>query len=346
MRRMRGQAVTLTLDEAIDIGRGDVLVRSDRSPSVADRVDAHVIWMAEAPCLPGRPYDLTIGTRTVVATLESVLARVDVMGGDAVVSTSSDLALNDIALCRVVTSAPIVFDAYDTCRAMGAFILTDRHTHATVGAGMIRQSAAYALAGASSHVAWEPSRVTPLQRANQKGQRPCVLWFTGLSGAGKSTIANALEHALFLRGHHSYLLDGDHVRHGLNRDLDFTDAGRVENIRRIGEVAKLFVDAGMIVLAAFISPFRSDRQLARTLVGDDEFVEIYVSTPLAVCEARDPKGLYVKARQGVVPHFTGVSSPYEAPEHPELTLNTANMPLSECVAEIVRYLEATGRLKQ
>jgi bifunctional enzyme CysN/CysC len=341
-----GQAITLTLEHEIDVSRGDVLVHSDRAPSVADRFDAHVIWMADAPLLPGRAYQLKIGTAVVVATIETILSRVNIDDpGDHAMHPVDHLSLNEIAMCRIATSAPIVFDAYETCRVMGSFILIDRQRLTTVGAGMIRRSAGPAVADLSGAVVWEPTRVTPQQRANQKGQKPCVLWFTGLSGAGKSTVANAVEQALFLRGHHSYLLDGDNVRHGLNRDLDFTDAGRVENIRRIGEVAKLFVDAGVIVLAAFISPFRSDRQMARDLVGDGEFVEIYMSASLDVCETRDPKGLYVKARSGEVKHFTGVTSPYEAPEKPELTLDTATTSLPACVSAIVRYLEATGRLK-
>jgi adenylyl-sulfate kinase len=201
------------------------------------------------------------------------------------------------------------------------------------------------MAERAGNLFWEPTRVTREQRANQKGQQPCILWFTGLSGAGKSTVANALEQMLHVRGHHSYLLDGDNVRHGLNKDLDFTDAGRVENIRRIGEVAKLFVDAGLIVVTAFISPFRSDREMVRKLVKDGEFVEIHLSTPLEVCEQRDPKGLYVKARTGKIRDFTGVSSPYEAPENPELNLDTSLLSVQESVEKIIRYLESTGRLK-
>ncbi len=337
------QAVTITLDDEIDISRGDVVVHCDRAPSIADRFDAHLIWRADAPLLVGKPYELKLATRSVVATVEAIHARIDV--NDLSAHPAEALRLNEIATCRVALAEPIAFDTYDTCRAMGAFILIDRLHHATVGAGMIRRSASHGMADATGDIVLHPTRVTRQQRANQKSQQPCVLWFTGLSGSGKSTVANALEHALFLRGHHSYLLDGDNVRHGLNRDLDFSDTGREENIRRVGEVAKLFVDAGIIAIAAFISPFRSDRRMVRDLLGDGEFVEIYMSTPLDVCEARDPKGLYVKARSGAVKNFTGVTSPYEAPEAPELTLDTSGTPLHDSVDRIVRYLESTGRLK-
>ena len=338
-----GDAVTITLDDEIDVSRGDVVVHCDRAPSMADRFDAHVIWMADAPLLVGKQYELKIGTRTVVATVEAIHARIDV--NDLSTHPAEELALNEMAMCRLVLAEVVAFDTYDTCRAMGAFILIDRLHCGTVGAGMIRRPVTRVAAESSPDIVWHPTRVTRQQRANQKSQQPCVLWFTGLSASGKSTVANALEQALFLRGHHSYLLDADNVRHGLNRDLDFTDAGRVENIRRIGEVAKLFVDAGIIAITAFISPFRSDRRMVRDLVGDGAFVEIYMSTPLEVCETRDPKGLYVKARRGSVPHFTGVTSPYEAPEAPELTLDTSDTPLQECVDQIVHFLESTGRLK-
>jgi bifunctional enzyme CysN/CysC len=338
-----GRAVTLTLEDEIDISRGDILVHSDRAPSVADRFDAHIIWMTDAPMLPGKQYEFKLGTRAVKGTVEKIHNRIDV--NDLSTHPAEELKLNEIALCRVVLSEQVAFDTYDSCRATGAFVMIDRLNHGTVGAGMIRRSAGHAIAEQASNVVWQPTRVTRQQRANQKGQKPCVLWFTGLSGSGKSTVANALEQTLYLRGHHSYLLDGDNVRHGLNKDLDFTDAGRVENIRRIGEVAKLFVDAGLIVLTAFISPFRSDRRMVRELLGEGEFVEIYVSTPLEVCESRDPKGLYVKARSGTIKHFTGVTSPYEAPEKPEITLDTSKLSVQECVDLIVRYLETAGRLK-
>jgi len=338
-----GQVVTVTLDDEIDVSRGDVLVHVDRAPSVADRFDAHLIWMADAPLLPGKQYEFKLGTRYVSGTVDSIHHRIDV--NDLSERPAAELKLNEIAMCRVVLSEQVPFDAYDTCRGTGSFIVIDRLQHGTVGAGMIRRAASHAIAEPSANLFWQPTRVLTQQRANQKGQQPCVLWFTGLSGAGKSTVANALEQMLYLRGHHSYLLDGDNVRHGLNKDLDFSDAGRVENIRRIGEVAKLFVDAGLIVVTAFISPFRSDRQMVRNLVKEGEFVEIYVSTPLEVCEQRDPKGLYVKARRGSIKDFTGVSSPYEAPESPDISLDTSRLTVQESVETIIRFLETTGRLK-
>jgi len=340
---LAGRAVTLTLEDEIDISRGDVLVHSDRAPSVGDRFDAQIIWMADAPLLPGKQYEFKVGARYVFGTVEKIHHRTDV--NDLSTHQAEQLKLNEIALCRVALKEPIAFDAYKLCRAMGGFIVVDRLNHTTVGAGMIERVATHAIADQSGDVFWQPTRVTRDQRANQKSQKPCVLWFTGLSGSGKSTVANALEQTLFLRGHHSYLLDGDNVRHGLNKDLDFTDAGRVENIRRIGEVSKLFVDAGLIVLTAFISPFRSDRRLVRGILGEGEFVEIYVATPLEVCETRDPKGLYARARSGSIKHFTGITSPYEAPESAEIVLDTSKLSVQECVERVVRYLESTGKLK-
>jgi bifunctional enzyme CysN/CysC len=338
-----GQAITVTLEDEIDISRGDVLVHSDRSPSVGDRFDAHLIWMADAPLLPGKQYEFKLGPRYVNGTVEIIHHRIDV--NDASEHAVRELKLNEIGLCRIALNEQVAFDTYDTCRSTGGLVVVDRLQHGTVGAGMIRRAAIHAMAERAGNLFWQPTRVTRDQRANQKGQQPCILWLTGLSGAGKSTVANALEQMLHLRGHHSYLLDGDNVRHGLNKDLDFTDAGRVENIRRIGEVAKLFVDAGLIVVTAFISPFRSDREMVRKLVNEGEFVEIHVSTPIEVCEQRDPKGLYAKARTGTIKNFTGVSSPYEAPETPELNLDTSRLSVQESVATIIRYLEATGRLK-
>jgi bifunctional enzyme CysN/CysC len=246
-----GKAVTLTLEDEIDISRGDVLVHGDRAPNVADRFDARLIWMTDAPLLPGKQYEFKIGARYGFGTVEKIHHRTDV--NDLSTHAAEQLKLNEIALCRIVLKEPVAFDTYETLRATGAFIVIDRLHHTTVGAGMIERAAGYAAADQSGDIVWQPTRITRDQRANQKSQKPCVLWFTGLSGSGKSTVANALEQTLFLRGHHSYLLDGDNVRHGLNKDLDFTDAGRVENIRRIGEVSKLFVDAGLIVLTAFIS---------------------------------------------------------------------------------------------
>jgi bifunctional enzyme CysN/CysC len=336
-------AVTITLEDEIDISRGDLIVHPDRSPSVSRIIDAHLIWMSDAPLLPGKQYEFKISHRYLRGTVERIHHRVDV--NDLSEHAADELKLNEVGLCRIVLAEQAAFDTYTTCRTTGALIVVDRLSHATAGAGMILTSAAPQGVEHDVSVFWQPTRVTHGQRANQKAQHPCILWFTGLSGAGKSTIANATEQALFLRGHHSYLLDGDNIRHGLNKDLDFSDAGRVENIRRIGEVAKLFVDAGLIVVTAFISPFRSDRRLVRDLVKSDEFVEVFISTPIEECEKRDVKGLYAKAREGKIRNFTGVSSPYEAPEAPEIEIDSSKFSVTECVDRVIRYLEAQGRLK-
>ena len=336
-------AVTLALEDELDITRGDVLVHPDRSPSVSRIFDAHIIWMSDTPLLPGRQYEFKLSHRYFRGTVESIQHRIDV--NDMSEHEAAELKLNEVGLCRIVLSEQAAFDTYVTCRLTGALIVVDRLTHATAGAGMILRSAAPQGSQHDVAVYWQPTRVTHVQRANQKAQQPCILWFTGLSGAGKSTIANAVEQSLFLRGHHSYLLDGDNIRHGLNKDLDFSDAGRVENVRRIGEVAKLFVDAGLIVVTAFISPFRSDRRLVRDLVKGGEFVEVFVNTPLEVCEERDPKGLYAKARGGELKNFTGITSPYEAPEAAEIVIDSSKLSVAECVDKVIRYLEAHGRLK-
>ncbi|MEX0734748.1 MAG: sulfate adenylyltransferase subunit CysN [Steroidobacteraceae bacterium] len=336
-------AVTVTLEDELDISRGDLIVHPDRSPSVGRILDAHLIWMSDSPLLPGKQYEFKLSHRYLRGTVESIQHRVDV--NDLSEHPAAELRLNEVGLCRIVLAEQAAFDTYATCRSTGALIVVDRLSHATAGAGMILRSAAPQGAHHDVSVFWQPTRVRHEQRANQKAQQPCILWFTGLSGAGKSTIANAVEQALFLRGHHSYLLDGDNIRHGLNKDLDFTDAGRVENIRRIGELAKLFVDAGLIVITAFISPFRSDRRLVRDLVQSGEFVEVFVSTPLDVCEGRDPKGLYAKAREGTIKNFTGVTSPYEAPEAAEIEIDSSKLSIAECVDRVIRYLEAQGSLK-
>jgi bifunctional enzyme CysN/CysC len=336
-------AVTLVLEDELDISRGDLLVHPDRSPSVGRIFDAHVIWMSDLPLLPGRQYEFKLSNRYFRGTFESIHHRIDV--NDLSEHPAKELKLNEVGLCRIVLAENAAFDTYHTCRSTGALIVVDRVNHGTVGAGMILRSAVPHGAHHDVSVFWAPTRVSHEQRANQKAQHPCILWFTGLSGAGKSTIANAVEQTLFLRGHHSYLLDGDNIRHGLNKDLDFSDEGRVENVRRIGEVAKLFVDAGLIVVTAFISPFRSDRRLVRDLVKSGEFVEVFVSTPLDVCEQRDPKGLYAKAREGKIRNFTGVTSPYEAPEAAEIVIDSSKLSVAECVDKVIRYLEAHGRLK-
>ncbi len=331
-------AVTLTLEDELDISRGDLLAHPDSAPSVGKNFDATVVWMSESPMLPGKLYDIKMGPKLTRGIVEKIHHRVDVNTLEP--APASELGLNEIALCQVALTQLVPFDLYADAPHTGSLILIDRLTNATAGAGMIAKANQQALPDSATNVVWHRHRLGKPERANQKGQKPCVLWFTGLSGSGKSTLSNALEYRLFQLGYHSYLLDGDNIRHGLNRDLGFSDADRVENIRRIGEAAALFVDAGLIVLTAFISPFRSDRQLARELLAPDEFLEIYVNTPLAVCEQRDPKGLYAKARLGQIENFTGVDSPYELPNKPEITLYTERDTVEECVAKVVRYLRA------
>jgi bifunctional enzyme CysN/CysC len=310
-----GDAVTLTFAEEVDVSRGDVIARPDAEPSVADQIAARIIWFEEEPMLPGRPYTLKCGGQTTTGTVSNLKYKLNVDNLDHVAGKT--LELNEVGLCNLTTAKPIVFDPYGENSDTGSFILIDRFTNATVAAGMIE----FGLRRASN-IQWQELFIDKGARAGLKGQKPCVLWFTGLSGAGKSTIANTLEKRLHAVGRHTYLLDGDNIRHGLNKDLGFTDADRVENIRRVAEAAKLFVDAGLIVMVSFISPFRSERCMARDLLQDGEFIEIFVDTPLEVCEARDPKGLYRKARAGLISNFTGIDSLYEAPEAPELTLDT------------------------
>ncbi|AKS40908.1 sulfate adenylyltransferase subunit CysN [Wenzhouxiangella marina] len=331
-----GQAITLELADEIDISRGDMLVRPDARPRVASGLDARLVWMVDTPLNPGRQYDLRFSSATVPATPELIHHRVDVNTLEH--QHAEQLGLNDTGLVRWRLSQPTAFDAYSEHRPTGAFVVIDRISNLTVGAGMIVRPVTDSLADKSSNVVWHEHRIAKSQRAGQKSQRPAVLWFTGLSGAGKSSVANALEQALFQRGHHSYLLDGDNVRHGLNRDLGFTDEDRVENIRRIGEVARLMADAGLVVLSAFISPFRADRAMVRELMEPGEFVEIHVHASLETCESRDPKGLYAKARAGTIRHFTGIDSPYEAPEHPEVVLDTEKHSVEECVDLLLDYL--------
>ena len=312
-----GQAITLVLQDEIDVSRGDVIAASDDPPEVADQFAAHVLWLDEASLLPGRPYWLQLGSRTVAASVSEIKHRVDVNTQKFL--AAKRLELNEVGFCNLTLDEPIAFEPYTRNRALGGFILIDRQSHATVAAGTLE----FALRRAGN-VHWQHLDVDKAARARSKGQTPRVLWFTGLSGAGKSTIANRVEKRLHARGCHTYLLDGDNVRHGLNRDLGFTAEDRVENIRRVAEVAKLMADAGLIVLVSFISPFRAERQMARELFGPDEFIEIHVDVPLAVAESRDVKGLYRKARAGLIPNFTGIDSPYEAPESPELYLDAAS----------------------
>jgi len=323
------QPVTVCLHDAIDISRGDVIAAAHDRPHVADQFSAHLIWMDETALLPGRPYWLQLATRTVTASVSAIRHRIDVDSGEYLAARR--LELNDIGACHLALDAPIAFEPYTRSRTLGGFILIDRHSHATVAAGMLD----FALRRADN-VHWQALDVDAAARARIKGQKPKLLWLTGLSGAGKSTIANRAESILHARGYHTFLLDGDNLRHGLNRDLGFTDEDRVENIRRAVEVARLLVDAGLIVLASFISPFRAERQMARERFAADEFVEIFVDVPLAVAEARDPKGLYRKARAGELPNFTGIGSAYEPPHAPELHLHADRELLDEMVAQVVQ----------
>ncbi|HKU89390.1 MAG TPA: sulfate adenylyltransferase subunit CysN [Steroidobacteraceae bacterium] len=335
------QAVTVVLADEIDLSRGDVLVHPDHRPTLARTFDAHILWMGEAPLLPGKRYEFKIGPRYVKGLVDSIQHRIDV--NDLSTRETEALDLNGLARVRIALEEPVAIDDYKQSRATGSFIIVDLLHFGTVGAGMVIAPQAHAQK-TSSDVVWQATRVTATVRANQKNQKPCVIWLTGLSGAGKSTIANGLEQVLVQRGHHSYLLDGDNVRHGLNRDLNFSEADRNENIRRIGEVAALFVDAGLIVVTAFISPFRADRDRIRERIGDAQFIEIYVSTPLVECEKRDPKGLYVKARAGQIREFTGIDSPYEPPLAPRLSIDTSKVPVTDAVDQIIHYLENKGFL--
>ena len=331
-----GQAVTLVLADEIDISRGDVLAAAQERPEVSDQFAATLLWMAEEEMLPHRQYLIKIGNQSVPAQVTQLKHKVDV--NELEHHAARTLHLNEVGYCNLATTEPIAFDAYAQNRDMGGFIVIDRFTNGTVGAGMIE----FGLRRATN-VHWQALDVGKDARAEAKNQKPCVLWFTGLSGSGKSTIANLVEKRLFAQGRHTYTLDGDNVRHGLNQDLGFTDADRVENIRRVAEAAKLFVDAGLIVLVSFISPFRSERRLARELMKPGEFIEIFVDTPIEVCMERDPKGLYKRAASGQIKNFTGIDSPYERPEHAELVLTTEAGP--DALAErVVDYLREQGRV--
>jgi bifunctional enzyme CysN/CysC len=326
-----GQSVTLTLADEIDCSRGDVLAVADAPPEVADQFETSIVWMADEPMLPGRSYWLKLGTQTVTATVQAPKYQVNVNTMEHLAAKT--LELNAIGVANLSTDKPIVFEAYEQSRDLGGFILIDKITNATVAAGMIH----FALRR-SGNVHWQAIDITREAHAAQKGQRAGVLWFTGLSGAGKSTIANLVEKKLHALGRHSFLLDGDNVRHGLNKDLGFTDADRVENIRRVGEVAKLMADAGLIVLTAFISPFRSERDMVRAMLPEGEFIEVHIDTPLADAEKRDVKGLYKKARAGDLANFTGIDSPYEAPEKPEIRIDTTSLTPEQAADLIVEKL--------
>jgi bifunctional enzyme CysN/CysC len=330
-----GQAVTLTLADEVDVSRGDVLAGATARPEVSDQFAAHLLWMAEEELLPGRQYLVKLATSTVAVQITTLKHKIDVNTLEHLAAKT--LRLNEVGYCNLALAQPIAFDPYSESRDMGGFILIDRFTNATVGAGMID----FGLRRATN-VHWQALDVDKNARSALKGQKPAVLWFTGLSGSGKSTIANLVERSLLAQGRHTYLLDGDNVRHGLNRDLGFTDADRVENIRRVAEASKLFVDAGLIVLVSFISPFRSERRMARELLGPGEFVEVFVDTPIDVCKERDPKGLYQRAMAGEIKNFTGIDSPYEAPEAPELTIRTVEAAADEHASRIVEYLKGKG----
>ncbi len=325
-----GQSVTLTLTDEVDCSRGDVIATADNPPQVADQFQATIVWMAETPLLPGRSYWLKLGTQTVAATVQAPRHAIDV--NTLAELSVKTLALNDIGVAEVYTDRDLVFEPFSEGADLGGFILIDRATNATVAAGMLH----FALRRAQN-VHWQAIDITRAAHAAQKGQTPRLLWFTGLSGSGKSTIANLVEKKLYALGRHSFLLDGDNVRHGLNKDLGFTDADRVENIRRIGEVAKLMTDAGLIVLTAFISPFRAEREMVRAMLPE-EFVEIFVDTPLAEAEARDVKGLYAKARAGKIANFTGISSAYEAPERPDIRIDTLRESPEAAAERIVEHI--------
>jgi bifunctional enzyme CysN/CysC len=322
-RAEAGDSVTVTLADQVDVSRGDVIAAAAAPPAVADQFEARLLWMGGAELLPGRTYLLKTQAKELRARVTTIKYRVDI-SSDARLAART-LALNDIGVVTLATAQPIPFEPYAVNRTLGSFVLVDPMSFETVGAGMIE----FALRRASN-VHWQALEISRQRRAELMAQRPCCIWFTGLSGSGKSTIANRLERRLFAEGRHTYLLDGDNVRHGLNRDLGFTEADRAENIRRVAEVARLMVDAGLIVLVSFISPFRAERRFARSLFGDDEFVEVFVDTPLEECERRDTKGLYAKARSGALPNFTGIDSPYEAPEHPEVHLATSGRSIDEC----------------
>jgi len=332
-----GQSVTLTLEDEIDISRGDVIASIDAPPEVADQFEATIVWMDEQPMLRGRSYLMKIGAKSVNATIAPLKYRVDVNTLQHL--PAEKLELNEIGVCEIELDQAIAFDAYKGNRDTGGFILIDRMTNHTIGAGMLN----FALRRAHN-IHMHALEINKAARSGLKGQKPCVLWFTGLSGSGKSTIANLVDQKLHAMRRHTYLLDGDNVRHGLNKDLGFTDVDRVENIRRIAEVAKLMVDAGLIVLTAFISPFRSERRMARALLPEGEFIEIFVDTPLEIAEQRDPKGLYKKARAGELKNFTGIDSPYEQPETPEIHIKTGKQSAEEAADSIVAALRRFGMI--
>ena len=327
-----GASITLTLNDEVDVSRGDLIVTTDHPPEVADQFQVKLLWLSEEPLVPGRSYWLKVHAKEVSATVMEIKHREDINTGSHL--AAKVLNLNEIAVVTISTTHPVAFEPYTVNRTLGGFVFIDKLSCATVGAGMIE----FALRR-STNIHWQSLEVGKAQRALLKNQTPRCIWFTGLSGSGKSTVANQLEKRLHAEGRHTYMLDGDNVRHGLNRDLGFTDADRVENLRRVAEVAKLMVEAGLIVIVSFISPFRAERRAARDLFAPEEFVEIHVSTPIAECEKRDVKGLYAKARKGELKNFTGIDSPYEAPENAEMVIDTSTKSPEECALEVWRLIE-------
>jgi bifunctional enzyme CysN/CysC len=330
------ESVTLTLADEVDVSRGDVLAAADDPPQAADQFEARLLWMDEHAMVAGRSYFLKLHAKEVSATVTAIKYREDIATGAHLAARS--LEMNEIGVVNISTSHPVVFEPYAKSRTLGGFILIDKLTLRTVGAGMID----FALRR-SANIHWQAVDVDKQARAQSMHQQPRCIWFTGLSGSGKSTLANLLEKRLHAQGRHTYLLDGDNVRHGLNRDLGFTEADRVENIRRVAEVAKLMVDAGLIVIVSFISPFRAERRIARGLFEAGEFVEVYVDTPIEECEKRDPKGLYAKARRGQLTNFTGIDSRYEPPENPEVRVGTVGVSPESAVDCVIAWLEQRSR---
>jgi bifunctional enzyme CysN/CysC len=330
-----GEAITLVLEREMDISRGDVIAAVADAPELSDQFAVHLVWLNETPIYPGQSYYVKIGNRTVTGQIIELIHRIDVNSLDKHAATQ--LEMNQIAYGTLTLDQAIPFEPYGKCRTLGGFILIDRFTNATVGCGVIGSAFWH-----STTVPWQDPEINKADRAEFNQQKPVVLWFTGLSGAGKSTIANVISRRLHACGRRSYMLDGDNLRHGLNRNLGFRAQDRVENVRRVGEVAKLFVDAGLIVLASLISPFRKERAMVREMVDPDEFIEIFVETPIEECERRDPKGLYARARAGEIRNFTGIDSPYEPPDNPELVLNTVDATPDELADRVFSFLEERG----
>ena len=332
-----GDAITITLADEVDVARGDLLVPPTARPELSDQFAAHLIWMSDEPLMPGRSYLARIGTKLTPISVTSIKHKVDVNTRDHLAAHT--LNLNDIAFCNLATAAPVAFDPYQQNRRTGSFIVIDRSSNHTVGAGMI----AFGLRR-GTNIHWQPLLIGKAERAALKRQRPVIVWFTGLSGAGKSTIANIVEQRLHATGHHTMILDGDNLRHGLTRDLGFTEADRVENIRRVGEVAKLIMEGGLIVLCSFISPYRAERDMVRRLVPDGEFLEVFVDTPIDECIRRDPKGLYAKAKAGQIKNFTGFDAPYEPPPSPEIHLHTTDQDAARLAEQVIQAMTKRGIL--